>query len=144
MAMTVGRRIVVGFAIPLILMISVAAVGYLALQRLTVQLQELSVQQDKLLIASRETRAGARDAERTMLDYLLTGNPNAGRQRQAYFALVDSGMVRLRQSPGVQAGEVDSLVEQLAEWRRLTDQVLSTGERQGLDAARRYRDQQVP
>src|SRR5689334_7168204 len=139
MAMTVGRRIVVGFAVPLVLLISVASFGYLALRRQTVQLQELTVQQDHLLNVGRMTRTGIRDAERPTLDYLLTGNPIRIAERRQAIDLADSGIVLLRHSPGVQTLAVDSLAEQFTRWRQLSEQMIVIGERQGLDAARKFR-----
>lgn len=144
MAMTVGRRIVVGFAIPLLLLASVTAVGYLALQRLTGQLQRLTALQEELLVSSRAARSGVRDAERALLDYLLTGNPERVRSRREQLAFAENGFDSLRRSPVLAASRVDSVIGEFHTWGQLTDQVISTGERQGIEAARRFRDQNVP
>src|SRR5881394_2525286 len=110
MAMTVGRRIVVGFAVPLLLLASVTAVGYLALQRLTGQLQKLTALQEELLGSSRAARSGVRDAERALLDYLLTGNSERLRARSEQLTFAENGLNGIRKSPVLETPRIDSVI----------------------------------
>jgi methyl-accepting chemotaxis protein len=144
MFMTVGRRIAVGFAVPLVLLVAVVAVGYVALRRLGDELTQLSVQQEQLLGASRDARSSIRDAERALLDYLLTGNSVRVTLRQEHVALARRAFDELRDSPGLGGQHLAGLREQLDNWIRLTDQVIAVGQRQGIQAAQQYRDQNVP
>lgn len=144
MAMTVGRRIILGFAVPLVLLVVLAGVGYLALQRLTGQLQDLAVHQEQLLTASRDARGGVRDAERSMLDYLLTGDRDKVRRRQEQLALGLAGLEDLRKSSAMDGRLADSLINEFRAWSTMTEQVFVVAEREGIEAARRYRDQNVP
>ncbi len=143
MAMTVGRRIVVGFAVPLVLMGLIALGGYRALQQLAQTLARLSAQQEELLEATRKVRSGSRDAERAVLDYLLTGDPDRLGRRQTHLATTEEGLATLRENP-VLSGKMDSAVAEFREWSRMTDDIMTTAQRQGLEVARRYRLEHVP
>src|SRR6266568_4575527 len=111
MTLTVGRRVVVGFALPLALLVVIAAVGYFALQRTALRLSQNDEQGALLLAASSQARAGSRDAE------------------QASRSLSD-----LRAMPVLQGREagVDSVVAEIERWRKLTDDVIAVAQRQGL------------
>jgi methyl-accepting chemotaxis protein len=144
MTMTVGRRIVVGFAVPLLLLAAIVAVGNVALVRLAGELSLLSSRQERLLDSSRLARAGIRDAERAMLDYLLTGNPARIGLRQQYLAQAREGLAGMRAAPGLAGERMSSVVGEFEEWKRLTDEVLAVGQRQGVEAAVKYREANVP
>ena len=144
MFMTVGRRIALGFAIPLILLVAVIAVGNFALQQLGSQLGRLTVQQEHLLNASRDARGGLRDSERALLDYLLTGNAARVSLRQEHLAIARKGFSGLRQTPALAGDQLSPLTRDFEEWVRLTDQVVAVAQRQGAEAGVKYRDDNVP
>jgi CHASE3 domain sensor protein len=143
MFMTVGRRIVVGFAVPLLLLVAVVAVGNVALGRLGEELTGVSAQQEDLLASSREARGGLRDGERALLEYLLTGNAARIVRRQEYLADAREGLNGMRRAPGLR-GEMGGLIAEFEEWVRLTDQVVTVGQRQGTQTAIKFRDDNVP
>jgi len=146
MIWTVGRRIVVGFALPLALLVVIAAVGYFALQRTALRLSENDAQGAVLLAASSQARGASRDAERALLDYLLTGNAKQLAVRQQYLEQTSRSLSELRAMPALQGREanVDGVVAELERWRRLTDEVTAIAQRQGVATAQRFRLERVP
>jgi methyl-accepting chemotaxis protein len=144
MAMTVSRRIITGFAVPLGLLVTIAAVGYVALDRTAARLNRVTVQQDELLQSSSQVRGASRDAERALLDYLLTADPGQLVTRQRNLELIRSALSEMRKSPALGGSRLDSLTAEFQNWSRLTDQVVAVGQRQGVEPARRARDQNVP
>jgi methyl-accepting chemotaxis protein len=144
MSMTVGRRIVVGFAVPLLLLAAVVAVGNIALLRLGDELTGLSAEREQLLGSSRHARAGLRDAERTLLEYLLSGDPVRITRRQEHLLDARKGLDGMRQVPGLGGEELTGLIAEFEQWTRLTDQVMAVGQRQGTQAAAKYRAENVP
>ncbi len=146
MTWTVGRRIVAGFALPLALLVVISAIGYLALERTASQLNENDAQGAALLTASSQARGASRDAERALLDYLLTGNAKQLADRQQYLEQARRSLADLRAMPVLQGHEaiVDSVVAELERWKRLTDDLIAVGQRQGLVAAQRFRLDRVP
>ena len=101
MSMTVGRRIVLGFAVPLVLLAIVVAVATLALRRLSSELAAGSVQQEMLLESSRVARGAVRDAEREMLDYLLSGDRSRVTARQGHMTEGRKGLEDMRRVAGL-------------------------------------------
>jgi methyl-accepting chemotaxis protein len=144
MSMTVGQRIIVGFAVPLVLLTVVAAVGYTGLREVSDRLAQLTTFQKQLLLATREARGGTRDAERALLDYLLTGDPERIPLRQGYLAAATKGLESFRALPITDARKADILLEEFRNWTRQTDQVMRTTESQGLEAGRKFRLEKVP
>ncbi len=146
MTLTVGRRVVVGFALPLALLVVIAAVGYFALQRTALRLSQNDEQGALLLAASSQARAGSRDAERALLAYLLSGDANQLAGRQQYLEQASRSLSDLRAMPVLQGREagVDSVVAEIERWRKLTDDVIAVAQRQGLAAAQRFRLERVP
>jgi methyl-accepting chemotaxis protein len=146
MTWTVGRRVVAGFALPLALLVVVAAVGYLALVRTGSELSENDAQGAVLLSASSQARGASRDAERALLDYLLTGDGQDAAARQQYLEQTTRALSDLRAVPALQGREanVDAVLTELATWRRLTDDVVATVLRQGIAAGQRFRLEHVP
>jgi methyl-accepting chemotaxis protein len=144
MSMTVGRRIVTGFAVPLLLLAAVVAVGNVALVNLGDELTRLTERQEKLLVSSREARGALRDAERALLEYLLTGDLARLARRQDYLARARNGLEGMRQTPGLGGDRMTGLIGEVDQWTRLTDQVVAVGQRQGIEAAAKYREANVP
>ncbi len=146
MTWTVGRRITAGFALLLALLLGVAGVGYDSLQRLTAQLAETDRASTSILQASTQARGAGRDAERALLDYLLTGDPAQISARRQSLELAQRGVRDLRADPilASRTGALDSVVAELERWRSLTDDVIQVAQQRGLTEARKSRDQRVP
>jgi len=146
MTWTVGRRIVAGFAVLLALLVAVAGLGYDSLHRAAAQLAETDRESAAILDASSRARGTGRDAERALLDYLLTGNSAQLSARQQNLDLALRGLQDLR-ATSILAGRgagLDSVVAELDRWRSLTDEVVQVAEQRGLTAARKLRDERVP
>lgn len=146
MTWTVGRRIVAGFAVLLALLVAVAGLGYNSLRRAATQLTETDRSSAAILEASARARGAGRDAERAFLDHLLTGSPAQISARQQSLTLAQRGLQELR-SAAVMTGRaegLDTVMAELDRWKGLTDQVILVAQRQGLPAARKYRDERVP
>ncbi len=144
MSMTVGRRIVIGFAVPLVLLAIVVAVASVALRRLSGEMTTGSSQQELLLESSRVVRGAVRDAERDMLDYLLTGDPGRATARHGHIAEARKGLESMQRVTGLEGERLRSLIGEFDEWVRLTDPVMAVGQRQGIEAAAKYRQESVP
>jgi CHASE3 domain sensor protein len=144
MSMTVGRRIIAGFTVPLLLLVTVFVVGNFAVLRLGNELTRISTLQEELLDSSRRARGALRDAERAMLDYLLTGNPARITTRQEHLANTRRGLEGMRRAPGLGGEELAEVVGEFERWSRLTDQVMAVGQQQGIAAAVKYREANVP
>ncbi len=144
MTWTVGRRILAGYALMLGLVVAVAGVGYVALQRTAERLTGLVERQAALLDIYMRARSASRDAERALLDYALTGDPRQITLRRQQLDTAAAAIVELKRQPGLPAARVDALAAQFDEWRRLTDEVIAAGERGGPAEARKVRDQRVP
>ena len=144
MSMTVGRRIVIGFAVPIVLLGAIVALGNVALLRLEDELSRLSADQEQLLNSSRQARGGIRDAERALLDYLLTGNAARITLRREYLTDARDGLEGMRRIQGLAGERMPALIDEFEEWRRLTDQVVAEGQRQGPEAGSKYREANVP
>lgn len=145
MTWTVGRRIVAGFTLLVVLMLGVAAVAYNALRESGVNLAELDRSNASILDASSRARGALRDAERGLLDYLLTGSQASLGSRRENLKTADLALKDLRAISGLSAlvGGIDSVAAQLSEWRTLTDQVTEVGQQQGLPQARRFREERA-
>lgn len=146
MIWTVGRRIVVGFAVLVVVMLVVATIAYFALQRSGTQLAELDRYSGAILDASTKARGAGRDAERALLNYLLTGRQNDIEQRRQNLELETKGLQELRAVPVLKdlTTGFDSVESAFTEWRRLTDQVVQVGQAQGNAQAFKYREANVP
>ncbi len=146
MTWTIGRRIAAGFSLLLALLAAVAVVGYLSLASTTVRFGELDRQNATLRDAAERARAAGRDAERALLDYLLTGNALQVTVRQEQLDIVQRSVTDLRANPALQGHElgVDSVIAAFGEWRKATDQVIAIGQRNGIAQAARYRNDNVP
>ena len=127
MSMTVGRRIVIGFAVPLVLLAIVVAVASVALRRLSAEMAAGSTQQELLLESSRVVRGAVRDAEREMLDYLLTGDPARATARQGHIAEARKGLDGMRRVTGLEGDRLSGLAGEFDEWVKLTDPVVARG-----------------
>jgi methyl-accepting chemotaxis protein len=146
MTWTVGRRIIAGFALLLALLIGVATVGYRALQQTGARLAEADRLGGALLTTSAAARGNSRDAERALLDYLLTSNPAQIATREQRLDQATRALQELHANPimtGRTAG-LDSVTGQLEQWRRLTDEVVRVGQQRGINEARLFREQRVP
>jgi methyl-accepting chemotaxis protein len=146
MTWTVGRRIVVGFALPLALLVVISAIGYFALERTASQLNENDEQGAVLLATSTQARGGSRDAERALLEYLLTGDVKKVAVRQQFLEQTSRALADVRAVPALQGreGNVDAVRTEFETWRRLTDDVVAVAQRQGTSAAQRFRLDHVP
>src|SRR5919201_3878933 len=102
MFMTVGRRVVAGFAIPLLLLATVVAVAYVALVNVGHELTRLTAVQEGLMTSSRAARSGMRDAERAMLEYLISGDPVRVAARREFLAMTREGLEGMRRAPGLE------------------------------------------
>jgi methyl-accepting chemotaxis protein len=141
---TVGRRIAVGFAVPLVLLVAVVLAGNVALSHVGSDITQLSLRQEHLLDASRLARSGIRDAERALLDYLLTGDPSRVALRQEHLALGRKGLDGMRSSPALGGDRLGGFTAGFEEWARQTDQVMDVAQRQGVEAGLKYRAANVP
>jgi methyl-accepting chemotaxis protein len=146
MTWTVGRRITVGFSLLLALLIAVAAVGYFALASSTARFGELDRQNGNLQSIAERARAASRDAERALLDYLLTGSATQVTVRQEQLDVTLRSLTELRANPVLEGHElgVDSVNTAFVEWRKATDQVIAVGQRQGIAQAASFRNEHVP
>lgn len=146
MTWTVGRRIAGGFTFLLALVVVVAGVGYVTLRRTTERLSDLIQRETALLDAATRARSGIRDAERALLNFLLTGDLEDVANRQRSLQTAASALTDLRSqlATGAAEGRSDSLRAELDRWRSLTDEVIAAGQRQGVVEARKVRDQRVP
>jgi len=146
MTWTVGRRIVAGFALSLALMIGVSALGYDSLRRSAARLTETDQMSTSILTTSAAARGGSRDAERALLDYLLSGNPAKRVARQRNLDIAKAALADLRANPVLEGrtGGLDSVGAELGLWEKLTDDVVQVAEQQGLVEARKFRDRHVP
>jgi methyl-accepting chemotaxis protein len=145
MTWTVGRRIAVGFSLLLALLIAVAGVGYYSLARATARFGELNQQDSKLQDAAQRARAASADAERALLDYLLTGNTKeiAVRQEQCDIALRSLADLHANQAPLGHDLGIDSVAVAFQAWVQATDQVVAVGQHDGITQAVRYRNDRV-
>jgi methyl-accepting chemotaxis protein len=123
---------------------AVVAVGNIALLRLGDELIELSAEQEELLSSSRIARGELRDAERASLEYLLSGDPVRIPRRQEHLLETRKGLDGMRQVQGLGGEQLTGLIAEFEQWARLTDQVMAVGQRQGNQAAAKYRDENVP
>lgn len=146
MTWTVGRRIATGNALALTLLVVVAAVGYIALQQTSDRSSALREQQTALFTQTIQIASGSRDAERAFLDYLVTGDPRSIAARQAEIDRTRRGIADLRAHAALTGltGSVDSLTTELAAWVKATDEVVDVGQRQGIAAAAKWRNDHVP
>lgn len=144
MTWTVGRRILAGYALILGLVALVAGVGYVTLQRTPERFAQLVQRQAALLSIYMRARGASRDAERALLDYILTGDPRQITLRRQQIDSTAAAIAELKGQPGLPGARVDALAAQFNEWRRLTDEVVAVGERGGPAEARKVRDQRVP
>ncbi len=144
MFMTVGRRIVAGFALPLVLLAIVIAVGHAALVDVGEEFTRLTSMQERLLNSSRDVRGGLRDAERALLEYLISGDQSRVAARQDFLATARKGLDDMRATPGLEGDRLNTLAEEFDRWVRLTDEVVAAGQREGPAAAQRHRAASVP
>jgi len=146
MTWTVGRRIVTGFSVVLLLLVAVGAIAYASLRQTSARLIELDAQSASLLDASARARGGSRDAERALLEYLLSGNTAQIAIRRQNLDATAHALADLRANP-VLAGRVagiDSVSSEVANWTKLTDDVVAAGQQRGVVDARQLRDTHVP
>jgi hypothetical protein len=146
MTWTVGRRIVAGFSVLLALVIAIAGLGFVSLHRAAVQLAGTDRANASILDASARARGASRDAERALLDYLLTGNHEQITARQQNLDLARLGLQDLRANSILvgRTGGLDSVAAELDRWKSLTDEVVQVAQQRNLIAARQFRDERVP
>jgi hypothetical protein len=146
MTWTVGRRIVIGFTVLLVLVAFVAGIGYRALVRLEQRLVEADSASSVVLTQSSLARQGIRDAEQTFLDYLITGKEGNISQLDQHVGQTQEALTQLRQTQllAAQHPAFAELSRETVRWREMVQDVLKVAQEKGLAAARQYRVDNAP
>ena len=146
MTWTVGRRIIAGFALLLVLLAGVAGLGYESLRQSAARLADTDRANVAIFDAATRARGSSRDAERAFLEYLLTGDAAQLPARQQSLDAARRALADLRAIP-ILAGRtraLDSVGAELERWQALTDAVIQVARQRGVAAARNFREQRVP
>lgn len=146
MTWTVGRRIIVGFSVVLVLLATVAVISYRALERQEVFLMEADSASAAILTESSMARGAIRDAEQLFLDYLITGRETSIQEFDVQVAETQKAILHMQETPFLKAQEAafSELGRQTGRWREMVHEVIKVAREKGLAAGRQYRQEHAP
>jgi methyl-accepting chemotaxis protein len=146
MTWTVGRRIVAGFSVVIVIVAIIASLGYRSLEQLSRRLEQSDKDATVILDVSSRSRSAVRDAETAFLNFLINGSASDLALRQQQMDAASNTVREMRQTPLLikQAPSLDRIATQLREWNNLQLRVADVLRNRGVIEARKFRDDSVP
>lgn len=146
MTWTVGRRIVVGFSVVIVVLTLVAVLAYRSLQELSLRLVESDRNSTVILDVSSRSRAAVRDAETAFLNFLIDGRGADLSLRQRRVDSATATLREMRQVPILvnQAPALDRIAGEIRDWNEMQLRVAEVARTRGVIEGRKFRDDSVP
>jgi methyl-accepting chemotaxis protein len=140
---TVGRRIIAGFTLSLLLVVAIAWLGWWALQRTGTEYAEALDRERTLVENALDTRGAARLANLEFLRFLLDPQPAFVQQRDSAVTAARSACdVRRREAPE-EAGSWEAAALALERWVAVSDAAIAARREGDMEAAQRIRAEQA-
>ncbi|HSJ08485.1 MAG TPA: methyl-accepting chemotaxis protein [Longimicrobiales bacterium] len=141
---TVSRRIIAGFAIGALVMVVIAIIGVISLNRTTTAYNTAIESERLLLLGAIEARGSLRNANVEYLRYLVDGGEEHQVARDTSLASAQAAATRLRdRSQGVAQQRWDETLRALETWEQATGQVIALWRAGNREGALALREQQV-
>jgi methyl-accepting chemotaxis protein len=117
MTWTVNRRIAAGFAVLVLLAVSVTAVGIVALRGSAVAYEEALATERRVLLLALEAESSGDATVRQFLRYLVTGGAESALQRDSLVRVTGELLARARDAVGeTQRDPWERAIDALREW----------------------------